>query len=128
MLKHNCRAQWDSSGFAIPGKHHTAERDAPTAGINDAAAFVHLDRGAGPGHFSHIQALGGSFGTSSWTPGERVEEPFVLTVPEDAPLGAYWVRVVVGLRHSKRQLRLSDPGRPGAGRYTATIATLTVVP
>lgn len=91
-------------------------------------AFVHLDRGGGRGRFDHAHRLGGSFGSSAWMPGERVEERLELRIPPDLPPGAYRVRVEVGLRAAKRRLSVSETDRPHTGRTTATIGTLTVAP
>jgi hypothetical protein len=80
----------------------------PTA---DYQLFVHLVDGAG-GLRAQVDVPPGGKPTSQWAPGERAEAEYALTLPEDAPPGAY--RVLVGLYDpaSGRRLPATRAGQP----------------
>ena len=52
--------------------------------------------------------LGGSRSTDTWQPGEKLLDPYVLTLPGDTSPGSYWVRV--GLYRGAFRLPVTDPG------------------
>jgi hypothetical protein len=55
-----------------------------------------------------LPPLGGGRPTSSWQPGERLLDPYVLTIPSDARELDYWVQV--GLYRGNLRLPVVDPG------------------
>jgi hypothetical protein len=52
--------------------------------------------------------LGGSRTTDTWQPGEKLLDPYSLTLPRGLAPGAYWVRV--GLYRGSRRLEVVDAG------------------
>lgn len=52
--------------------------------------------------------LGGGRPTTTWQPGERLLDPYVLTIPSDARESDYWVEV--GLYRGNQRLPVVDPG------------------
>lgn len=75
----------------------------------DYTVFIHIvDE---DGHIltqRDLPPLGGSRPTSTWQPGERLLDPYVLTIPSDAPEADYWVRV--GFYRGDHRLPVTDPG------------------
>jgi hypothetical protein len=79
-------------------------------------AFVHL---LGPDGKVHGQVdqwpVQGTLPTSSWTVGQVVSDPYVITLPPDAPRGKYQVEVGWYLLATLRRLNVLDGvGRPSA--------------
>jgi hypothetical protein len=77
-------------------------------------AFVHL---VGPDGQVHGQVdqwpVQGTLSTSSWTAGQVVDDPYVITLPADAPRGKYQVEVGWYLLSTLRRLNVLDSaGRP----------------
>ncbi len=77
-------------------------------------AFVHL---LGPDGKVHGQVdqwpVQGTLPTSSWTAGQVVNDPYVITLPADAPRGKYQVEVGWYLLATLRRLNVLDGvGRP----------------
>jgi hypothetical protein len=77
-------------------------------------AFVHL---VGPDGKVHGQVdqwpVQGTRPTSSWTAGQVVDDPYVITLPADAPRGKYQVEVGWYLLSTLRRLNVLDAaGRP----------------
>ena len=77
-------------------------------------AFVHL---VGPDGKVHGQVdqwpVQGTLPTSSWTAGQVVDDPYVITLPADAPRGKYQVEVGWYLLSTLRRLNVLDSaGRP----------------
>lgn len=77
-------------------------------------AFVHL---VGPDGRVHGQVdqwpVQGTLPTSSWPAGQRVDDPYVITLPADAPGGKYQVEVGWYLLSTLRRLNVLDSaGRP----------------
>jgi hypothetical protein len=75
----------------------------------DYTVFVHIvDQ---DGHIltqRDLPPLGGSRPTSTWQPGERLLDSYVLTIPPSAPEADYWVHV--GLYRGDSRLPVIDPG------------------
>ena len=77
-------------------------------------AFVHL---LGPDGKVHGQVdqwpVQGTLPTSSWTAGQVVDDPYIITLPPDAPGGKYQVEVGWYLLSTLRRLNVLDGvGRP----------------
>jgi len=77
-------------------------------------AFVHL---VGPDGKVHGQIdqwpVQGTLPTSSWTAGQVVDDPYVITLPAGAPHGKYQVEVGWYLLSTLRRLNVLDAaGRP----------------
>jgi hypothetical protein len=80
--------------------------------------FVHL---LGPDGLVHGQAdawpVSGTRATTSWQPGEIIRDPYVITVPGDAPLGEYAVEVGLYLLETNERLPvLNTDSAPVADR------------
>jgi hypothetical protein len=75
----------------------------------DYTVFIHIvDQ---DGHIltqRDLPPLGGSRPTSTWQPGERLLDPYVLAIPSDAPEADYWVEV--GFYRGDQRLPVTDPG------------------
>jgi len=81
---------------------------------DDYTAFVHL---IGPDGRVHGQVdqwpVQGTLPTSSWTVGQVVNDPYVVTLPPDAPSGKYQIEVGWYLLSTLRRLSVLDAsGRP----------------
>lgn len=81
---------------------------------DDYTAFVHL---IGPDGRVHGQVdqwpVQGTLPTSSWTAGQTVNDPYVVTLPPDAPSGKYQIEVGWYLLSTLRRLSVLDAsGRP----------------
>jgi hypothetical protein len=92
----------------------------------DYTVFVHL---IGPDGKVHGQVdqwpLDGTLATRDWQPGRVVDDPYRVTVPGDAPPGAYQVEVGWYLLATLRRLPIVDAeGRPVDDRVI--IGTVTV--
>jgi len=75
----------------------------------DYTVFVHVVDGAGAILTQRdLPPLGGSRPTTTWQPGERLLDPYVMTIPSDARDGDYWVHV--GLYRGNQRLPVVDPG------------------
>jgi predicted Ser/Thr protein kinase len=48
--------------------------------------------------------------TSSWGVGERLDDPYELTIPPGTPPGVYWIRVGMYLRATLRRLPVKEAG------------------
>ncbi len=55
-----------------------------------------------------LPPLGGGRPTTTWQPGEQLLDPYVLSIPSDAPEKDYWVQV--GLYRGNQRLPVVDPG------------------
>ncbi len=81
----------------------------------DYTAFVHL---LGPDNKVHGQAdqwpVQGTLATSRWTGGQSVVDPYIVTLPYDAPSGQYHIEVGWYLLATLRRLPVLDT----AGRAT----------
>ena len=80
----------------------------------DYTAFVHL---VGPDGKVHGQVdqwpVQGTLPTSSWSAGQMVDDPYVVTLLPDAPSGKYQVEVGWYLLATLRRLNVLDAaGRP----------------
>ncbi len=77
-------------------------------------AFVHLVGTDGKVHGQVDQwPVQGTLPTSSWTAGQVVDDPYVITLPADAPRGKYQVEVGWYLLSTLRRLNVLDAaGRP----------------
>jgi hypothetical protein len=75
----------------------------------DYTVFIHVvDK---EGHIltqRDLPPLGGDRPTTTWQPGERLLDPYVLTIPPEAPEADYWVHV--GFYRGDRRLPVVDPG------------------
>ncbi len=86
----------------------------------DYTVFVHVDENVSHRRIQRdSMPCGASFGTSHWTPGERVLDYYSLPVPADAPDGAY--TVTVGLYKAPELRNLQIDGRDGSELEVGTI-------
>jgi hypothetical protein len=93
---------------------------APTA---DYKLFVHLVDSAG-GPRAQVDVPPGAKPTSAWGANERAEAEYALTLPEDAPPGAY--RVLVGLYDPATGQRLPATRAGAPAGDAATISEVSV--
>lgn len=64
--------------------------------------------------------------TTSWSPGEIVNDPHQVRLPEDAPAGTYQIRV--GLYDDQGRLPVIDPGQTDVLDDTIYVTTIEVQP
>ena len=93
----------------------------------DYTASVSFKERTSPGRFGHTYRIGGSFGTSRWPSGERVEERVAIAIPADAAPGLYQARVSVSVPELDRHLSVDAADLPHTSRYVG-VATLEIVP
>jgi hypothetical protein len=85
--------------------------------------FVHLIDGSGRPWAQHdYTPMGGAFPTFLWIPrwfeGQRVSDPYKLTVPPDAPPGDYWIEVgMYGMTDLRRLQHFDSEGNLAGDRY-----------
>jgi tRNA A-37 threonylcarbamoyl transferase component Bud32 len=78
----------------------------------DYTVFVHLTRADGQlVSQQDIQPLGGAKPTTSWTPGEVVDDPYELAIPLGASPGTYWLKVGMYSQRTMKRLPVVKPGR-----------------
>jgi hypothetical protein len=77
--------------------------------------------------FGHAHRMGGTFGTSRWPSGERIEEQITVVIPEDTAPGPYRVRVAVSAPGHVQRLRVGDADLPHGERF-AMVGTLILTP
>ncbi len=77
----------------------------------DYTVFVHLAGADGqPLAQADGPPLGGSYPTSFWDEGERLDDPYVLDIPADVPPGEYELRVGMYLLATGERLPLTAAG------------------
>jgi hypothetical protein len=85
--------------------------------------FVHLIDGNGHPWSQHdYTPMGGAFPTFLWIPrwieGQRICDPYKLTVPPDAPAGEYWLEVgMYGMTSLRRAYHFDPAGNLAGDRY-----------
>ena len=78
----------------------------------DYTVFVHLTQADGQlVSQQDIQPLGGAKPTTSWTPGEVVDDPYELAIPVGASPGTYWLKVGMYSQRTMKRLPVVKPGR-----------------
>ena len=95
---------------------------APTA--YDYFVFLHVVGLPGGGNYDKVV---GGYGSSNWSPGERVAQTVSFTVPPDTAPGRYPLRMGVWLPSTERRLFPLTTDAPQAHR-AVTIGTLVVTP
>jgi hypothetical protein len=82
---------------------------------DDYTVFVHLTRPDGQVVSQQDrQPLGGARPTTSWTPGEVVDDPYELAIPVGASPGTYWLKVGMYSQRTMERLPVVEPGRAQA--------------
>ncbi|MFB0538232.1 MAG: Stk1 family PASTA domain-containing Ser/Thr kinase [Anaerolineae bacterium] len=78
----------------------------------DYTVFVHLTQADGQlVSQQDTQPLGGAKPTTSWTPGEVVDDPYELAIPVKASPGTYWLKVGMYSQRTMKRLPVVKPGR-----------------
>jgi hypothetical protein len=93
----------------------------------DYTVFVHLTQADGQlVSQQDIQPLGGAKPTTSWTPGEMVEDPYELAIPVGALPGTYWLKVGMYSQRTMQRLPVVEPGRAQAERDSVLVEQIQV--
>ena len=86
---------------------------------DDLIAFVHvLDADGNLAAQSDSQPMNGAYPTSQWSPGDRVVYAVQLTIPADAPSGAYRLRIGLYRWPSLERLPVADADAVDLGTVT----------
>jgi hypothetical protein len=94
----------------------------------DYTVFVHLTQADGQlVSQQNIQPLGGAKPTTSWTPGEMVDDPYELTIPVRASPGTYWLKVGMYSQNTMKRLPVVEPGRAQAEQDSVLVGQIQVV-
>ncbi|MGC9349537.1 MAG: hypothetical protein ACP5JG_15470, partial [Anaerolineae bacterium] len=73
-----------------------------------------------------VEPVNGMRPTTSWTPGEIVNDPHQVRLPENAPAGTYQIRV--GLYDDQGRLPVIDPGQTEVIDDTIFVTNIEVQP
>jgi hypothetical protein len=114
---HTRQGRWEEPLIVRPG--HTVHLTLTWQGlatprdVHSQAVFVHLIDGANQLVAGHDRPpLGGAFPTTlwlpKWLPGQTVDDPYQIRVPEGTPPGDYWVEVGMYGMTSLRRLPMVD--------------------
>jgi hypothetical protein len=94
----------------------------------DYTVFVHLAQADGQlVSQQDIQPLGGTKPTTSWTPGEVVDDPYELAIPVGASPGTYWLKVGMYSQRAMKRLPVVEPGRVQAEQDSVLVKQIQVV-
>jgi serine/threonine-protein kinase len=94
----------------------------------DYTVFVHLGQADGQlVSQQDIQPLGGARPTTSWTPGEMVDDPYELAIPVGASPGTYWLKVGMYSQNTMKRLPVVDPGRAQVEQGSILVKQIQVV-
>jgi len=94
----------------------------------DYTVFVHLAQADGQlVSQQDIQPLGGAKPTTSWTPGEMVDDPYELAIPVWALPGTYWLKVGMYSQRTMKRLPVVEPGRVQAEQDSVLVKQIQVV-
>jgi len=95
---------------------------------DDYTVFVHLTQADGQlVSQQDIQPLGGAKPTTSWIPGEMVDDPYELTIPVGASPGTYWIKVGMYSQNTMKRLPVVDPGRAQAEGDSVLVGQIQIV-
>jgi tRNA A-37 threonylcarbamoyl transferase component Bud32 len=93
----------------------------------DHTVFVHLTQADGQVVSQQdIQPLGGARPTTSWTPGEMVDDPYELAIPVGASPGTYWLKVGMYSQDIMKRLPVVEPGRAQAEQDSVLVKEIQV--
>jgi len=93
----------------------------------DYTVFVHLTQADGQlVSQQDIQPLGGAKPTTSWTPGEMVDDPYELAVPVGALPGIYWLKVGMYSQSTMKRLPVVEPGRAQAEQDSVLVGQIQI--
>jgi uncharacterized protein RhaS with RHS repeats len=94
----------------------------------DYTVFVHLTQADGQlVSQQDIQPLGGARPTTSWVPGQVVDDPYELAVPVGARPGTYWLRVGLYSQRTMKRLLVIEPGRAQTEQDSILLRQIQVV-
>jgi len=94
----------------------------------DYTVFVHLTHAEGQlVSQQDIQPLGGAKPTTSWTPGEMVDDSYQLAIPVGASPGTYWLKVGLYSQNTMKRLPVVEPGRAQAEQDSVLVKQIQVV-
>ncbi|HID64983.1 MAG TPA: Stk1 family PASTA domain-containing Ser/Thr kinase [Anaerolineae bacterium] len=95
----------------------------------DYTVFVHLTQADGQlVSQQDIQPLGGAKPTTSWIPGEMVDDPYELAIPVGASPGIYWLKVGMYSQNTMKRLPVVEPGRARAERDSVLLGQIQIIP
>jgi len=93
----------------------------------DYTVFVHLTQADGQLISQQdIQPLGGAKPTTSWTPGEMIDDPYELAIPVGALPGTYWLKVGMYSQNTMKRLPVVEPGRAQAEQDSVLVGQIQV--
>jgi serine/threonine-protein kinase len=93
----------------------------------DYTVFVHLTQADGQlVSQQDIQPLGGAKPTTSWTPGEMVDDPYKLAIPMKALPGTYWLKAGMYSQNTMKRLPVVEPGRAQAEQDSVLVGQIQV--
>jgi len=93
----------------------------------DYTVFVHLTHAEGQlVSQQDIQPLGGAKPTTSWTPGEMVDDSYELAIPVGASPGTYWIKVGMYSQSTMKRLPVVEPGRAQAEQDSVLVRQIQV--
>jgi serine/threonine-protein kinase len=93
----------------------------------DYTVFVHLTQADGQlVSQQDIQPLGGAKPTTSWTPGETVDDPYELAIPVGASPGTYWLKVGMYSQSTMERLPVVEPGRAQAEQDSILVKQMQI--
>jgi len=95
----------------------------------DYTVFVHLVQADGQlVSQQDIQPLGGARPTTSWIPGQVVDDPYELAVPVGAAPGTYWLKVGLYSQRTMKRLPVVESGRAQTEQDSILVRQIQVVP
>ena len=91
--------------------------------------FVHLTQADGQVVSQQdIQPLGGAGPTTSWIPGQVVDDPYQVAIPVGASPGTYWLKVGMYSQRTMKRLPVVEPGRAQTEQDSILVRQIQVVP
>ena len=94
----------------------------------DYTVFVHLTLADGQlVSQQDVQPLGGAKPTTSWTPGEMVDDPYELAIPVGALPGAYWLWVGMYSQNTMKRLPIVESGKAQVEQDGVLVKQIQVV-
>lgn len=92
------------------------------------SVFVHVTRDDGSILTQQDSPpLDGRRPTNTWIVGEQIEDPYELLIPNDAPGGAYWIKVGLYLPPAMQRLPVVDSGQARTTADSVLVKQVSVV-
>jgi hypothetical protein len=89
--------------------------------------FVHVARADGTILIQRdVEPRDGTHPTGSWVTGELIGDPHELSIPSDAPLGTYWIKVGMYSQPTMQRVPVVDPGQAAVEQDSILLRELQV--